>query len=157
VHFLERALALVMNSIERAVFLQTTPLFHRAATATLNALGALAREQWLEAGETVFRQNEPADCFYVVVEGSVRYECDGRQVGQRGPRAVLGLWSAFDGELRRYTACTQTAGRLLRVDYADFQDLVLDNQDLGAGVPAELTREIVAALTAVAGIAGERG
>jgi CRP-like cAMP-binding protein len=130
------------TALGKAVFLQTTAVFHQAPTETINALGAMAREVAVPAGAVIFRQEEPADAFYVVVAGRVRQERNGVVVRWRAPREVFGLWSAFDGLPRCSAAVAPMPADLLRVAYADLQDLLLGNVCLGLGLHTVLAQEI---------------
>ena len=49
-----------------------SPLFKGAGTAKLEAALEIARRSNLSRGEFFFHQGEPADSFYVIVEGQVR-------------------------------------------------------------------------------------
>lgn len=132
----------MMTLLEKAIFLQGTDVFHDAPTESLSAIGAIAREVDPGDGEVIFRENEAGDAFYAVVTGRVRRVRGGEEIRVRGPGEVFGLWSVFDGELQAETAVAAKDVRLLRVSYADFQDLVLESMDLGREIYRVLAREI---------------
>ena len=138
----------MMTPLEKAIFLQGTDVFHDAPTESLSALRAIAREVELGDGEVIFRENEAADAFYAVVAGRVRQVRGGEAIRVCGPGEVFGLWSVFDGELQAETAVAAGEVRLLRISYADFQDLVLESMDLGREIYRVLAREIEAVIDA---------
>jgi len=132
----------MMTPLEKGIFLQGTALFHDAPSETLNAIGAIAREIEASVGEVVFAENDPADAFYVLIEGRVRYLRGEEEVRIREAGELFGLWSVFDGELRLVTAVAIDEARLLKVAYDDFQDLILESMDLGRGIYRVLAAEI---------------
>ena len=139
-----------MTTLEKAVFLQTTAVFHHAQTEALNTLGSMADEMHLSDGQVLFAENEPAEAFYVVTAGALRYQSRGETVRRRGVGEVSGFWSVYDGDLRRVTATGDGEARLLRVWYADFRDIILDGVGPGRGVQQVLAREIENLVTAEA-------
>jgi CRP/FNR family transcriptional regulator, dissimilatory nitrate respiration regulator len=132
----------MMTPLEKGIFLQGTALFHDAPSETLNAIGAIAREVEASAGEVIFAANDPADAFYALIAGRVRYLRGEQEIRIREPGELFGLWSVFDGELRLVTAVATEEARLLRVAYDDFQDLILESMDLGRSVYRVLAAEI---------------
>ncbi len=132
----------MMTQLEKGIFLQGTDVFHDAPSETLNAIGAIAREVEMDAGEVIFAANDPADAFYALIAGRVRYLRGEEEIRIRKAGELFGLWSAFDGELRLVTAVAAEETRLLRVAYDDFQDLILESMDLGRGIYRVLAAEI---------------
>lgn len=132
----------MMTTLEKAIFLQGTDIFHDAPSESLSAIGAISREVEPGDGEIIFREDEAADAFYAVVSGRVEQARRGKVVRIRGPGEVFGLWSVFDGELRSETVVATRDVRLLKVSYADFQDLVLESMNLGWEICRVLAREI---------------
>lgn len=131
-----------MTLLEKAIFLQGTDLFHGTPSDTLTAIGAISRETDCAAGRTLFSEADPADAFYVLVSGKMRYQRDGNDMRIREPGEILGIWSLFDGDLRMFTATALEDARLLRIAYDDFRDLVLDSMDLGRDIHRVLAGEI---------------
>ncbi|MBT4498305.1 MAG: Crp/Fnr family transcriptional regulator [Gemmatimonadetes bacterium] len=132
----------MMTQLEKGIFLQGTDFFHDAPSETLNAIGVIAREIGVVAGEAIFAENDPADAFYALIAGRVRYLRGGEEIRIREAGELFGLWSVFDGELRLVTAVAVEEARLLKVAYDDFQDLILESMDLGQGIYRVLAAEI---------------
>lgn len=61
--------------------IRAVPIFAALPPSMLEALARSAVRVELEAGETVFRQGEPGDDFFVVVDGEVEFSIDGGVVG----------------------------------------------------------------------------
>ena len=113
------------------------PLFAGVPEARLSAAFARAIELPLRAGQAVIRQGDPADRFYIILEGALEVS---QQASPDGPALVLrklGTDEVF-GEIgllrsapRSATVTAQSDGRLLAMDAADFLDLVRSGADLG--------------------------
>ena len=95
-------------------------------------LAALARAQLFGAGETVIRQGEPGETFYVVVSGEVSVRTDGAlgEVARLRRGDFFGEMSLLTGEPRAATvvACQDTT--LLRVDRTPFAEILKAHEDL---------------------------
>lgn len=105
------------------------PLFTGVPPARLErALGRLV-ERKVAAGETIVRQGEPADAFYIVRSGEVvvsRSEgADAeREVRRLGPDTVFGELGLLRGGVRTATVSAVTETSLLVLGAADFLHLV---------------------------------
>ena len=64
--------------LEKILLLKGVDIFADCSVDDLSALAAIARERRLEPGEAAYRVGEPGDTLYVVVEGTIRIEKDGR-------------------------------------------------------------------------------
>ena len=53
--------------------------------------------QWVEAGELVMSEGEPANCFGVLLRGGLQAAAGGRSLGAMRPGAVLGALAPFHG------------------------------------------------------------
>jgi MFS family permease len=89
-------------------------------------------------GEVIVRQGEPADRFYVILDGTfaVRQDHDGssRELRRMGPDEVFGEIGLLSRVPRTATVTAVDGGRLLAIDGADFLDLVA----AGPGVSSRL-------------------
>ena len=124
----------VVAAADRAASL---PLFAGVPEAYLSAAFARAIELPLRAGQTVLRQGDPADRFYIVLEGVLEVS---QQASPDGPPLVLRKLGADEvfGEIgllrsapRSATVIARSEGRLLAMDAADFLQLVRTGADLG--------------------------
>lgn len=60
-----------MTDTELVELLSTQPFFTGMPKAHLELIVPCAREVWFAAGEHLFRQDRPANCFYILLEGKV--------------------------------------------------------------------------------------
>ena len=89
-------------------------------------------------GEVIIRQGDPADRFYVILDGifAVGQEQGGstRELRRIGPDEVFGEIGLLSGIPRTATVTAIDGGRVLAIDGADFLDLVAS----GPGVSSRL-------------------
>jgi len=111
------------------------PLFTGVPSARLEAALARVREVTVSAGQTVVRQGDPADRFYMIESGTFvvtqRSTPSGPETVLRrlGADEVFGELGLLRGSPRSATVTAETDGTLLALDAADFLELV------GAGGP----------------------
>ncbi len=82
------------------------------------------RFQTFAKDDLVFREGEPGDTMYVVIEGVVDLEVKGRTVETLGPGGVLGEMTMIDGSPRSATAIVREAAKLVPIDQRRFKFLV---------------------------------
>lgn len=66
----------------------------------------------LDAGRTLTRQGEPGDELYLLLDGVLAVEVDGKELAELGPGAVLGERAVLEGGLRTSTLSTVTKVRV---------------------------------------------
>jgi CRP-like cAMP-binding protein len=74
--------------------------------------------------EEIFREGEPGDTMFVVLEGTVKLLVKGRVMEALGPGGVLGEMTMIDGSPRSATAIARTDARLVPIDQRRFKFLV---------------------------------
>jgi CRP-like cAMP-binding protein len=66
----------------------------------------------LAAGDTLTRQGEPGDELFLVLDGVLSVDVDGRELAQVGPGAVLGERALLEGGRRTSTLTAVTPVRV---------------------------------------------
>ncbi|MGB3713109.1 MAG: Crp/Fnr family transcriptional regulator [Candidatus Promineifilaceae bacterium] len=112
-----------------------SPLFKGAETAELEAALAVARRSKLERGEFFFHQGEPAEHFYVIIEGQVRLSqltAEGHQViiHFMGPGDGMGIIVALSGTPFPLSAEAVTDCYALKWDYDTTIELMANSPKL---------------------------
>ena len=69
-----------------------------------------------EPGDVVTQQGEPVEGLFVVLDGMLSVEVDGREVGDVGPGAVIGERAALEGGTRTATLRAITPVKAAVVD-----------------------------------------
>lgn len=127
--------------------IKSTPLFGAMASQTAQALVGNATPRQYEKGSTLFLQGEPADAFYIVLDGWVkiyRTTPDGLEVvlhvftgGETFAEAAIFLGG-------RYPASGETVApsRLLRVDGAAFRARIEERPALAMSMLASASYQL---------------
>jgi phosphoserine phosphatase RsbU/P len=121
------------------------PLFASLPHDAVHNLEATLSQVELPAGELVFREGEPGDCFYILLEGEVEiikaHGLEGaRRLAIRGSGEFIGEMGLLvkDG-LRTATVISRTPVNLLRVTQEDFNRLLQQWPDLAREMLRELS------------------
>jgi CRP-like cAMP-binding protein len=81
----------------------------------------------LSAGEILFREGDPADAMFVLLDGSINVTVGGKvvEIARRG--AVLGEMALIDHSLRGATLTAAEPSTLAKIDERRFQRLIQQN------------------------------
>jgi len=113
------------------------PVFGGIPEARLVAAFARSHELDVAAGDVVIRQGDPADRFYLILDGSfevTQAAAPGTAptlLRQMGPNEVFGEIGLLRSSPRTATVTAGTAARLLALDAPDFLELVRTGAELG--------------------------
>jgi len=124
----------MLTIIEKVIFLQNVEVFTDVPTEDLAYLAAITEEVSFKAGEDIYKEDEPSDALYLVLEGKVRLHREGREIMIADEKKAFGTWALFDEAPRVVTASPLTDCRLLRIDREDFFDLLADHIQITQGV-----------------------
>lgn len=91
----------------------------RQLSATIMRSGTAPERVAVEPGGTLVEQGDPGDRLYLLLDGVLVVEVDGRQVAEVGPGAVLGERAVLEGGRRTATLRAATPCRVAVVDAAD--------------------------------------
>ena len=75
-------------------------------------------------GDTIFREGDPGDALYVVVDGSVELTANGQWVETLGPGGIMGEMALIDQGPRAATAVALTPCGLARIPEKRFLFMV---------------------------------
>jgi CRP-like cAMP-binding protein len=103
--------------------LRGVPLFADLDERSLQAVALLAREVVFKAGDAVMLEGETGDEFYVIVDGTVRIERDGRAVRSMTQGGFLGEIALLEQRPRTATATATTDVRALEIRSHEFERL----------------------------------
>ena len=132
----------MLSTIEKVLILKSVSMFGQTPDNVLADVANLIEECEVSAGETIFRQGEPGDSLYVVIEGRVKVHIGDQELNQLGERDVFGEMALLDPEprLASVTALEQT--RLFRLDQAPFYELLAERPEIAGGIIRVLTRHL---------------
>ncbi|MFT4628668.1 MAG: serine/threonine protein phosphatase PrpC [Myxococcota bacterium] len=116
----------------------------------------------VDAGEVMVSQGDPADTFWMIVEGVARVEAGDVHLTDLGPGAHFGEFALLPGSSRTASVVAATPMILLTLARRDFEALIRNRPDIGARVTLgllgsvtgrlkDLTQRIQAAQRALSG------
>ena len=133
---------------EPARVLSRVPLFAGLDRVTLAKLTAHFERARFRAGEVVFREGDPGDAFYVVLDGTFSDYLDSADVGvdrrlaTRGPGATFGDIALLSNRPRSTTVRAEMAGEVLRLERGRFLGLVAQEPAVALAIAAKLSERV---------------
>jgi CRP-like cAMP-binding protein len=127
---------------EKLALLKTIPMFAASTDREIERLGMLAEEVDLPAGRVLFNQGDTAAELFVVVNGTVRVERDGRVLAERGPGEFFGEIALVSEGSRTATATCMTDCRLFILGRREFHSLMDEFPELKMRVLETLAQRI---------------
>ncbi len=88
---------------------------------TARGIGAMVR---FPAGATLFREGDPADHMYILLNGSIDMKRKDKVIESIGPGEALGIVAIIDGKPRSATAVAVTDVELALIDRKNFRFMV---------------------------------
>jgi voltage-gated potassium channel len=122
--------------------LRRTPLFENLSRRDLAQVAKVVVEQELEAGSVLMREGEPADRFYVILDGEIDVRKRGRRVAELGAGSFVGEIALLSRSPRTATVTATTAVRALMLTGDDFIDLLDSIPELWLKVARALAERI---------------
>ena len=116
--------------------LRPLPLFTALTGDELGKIAELCESKNFESGEYIFREGEPGNRLYIIVEGGVRISREIPGAGEealavlkRG--AMFGEMAVFDRSERSTDAISHGGTTVLTISRSEFEMLLEFNRDLG--------------------------
>ena len=104
--------------------LRRVPLFTQCKAEPLDLISRLADEVDVASGYTLMRQGDIAREFFLIVDGKVRIERDGKTLKTLGPGDYLGEVALLSESPRTATAVTEGPTKLLVITHQGFNSLL---------------------------------
>jgi CRP-like cAMP-binding protein len=132
----------MFTTVEKVLLLQEVDILKESSTEDLAYIAAITEEVFFQAGESIYKEGEAADCMYVVNMGQVKLHKDGREVMIAGAKDAFGTWALFDDEPRITSATTLEDTNLLRIDRDEFYELLADHTQITQNVLKTLSTRL---------------
>lgn len=113
-----------LTTIEKVIFLKSVDIFEHATVEQLGRIAGLTEEVHFEPGETIFREGEPGDAFYLLLSGRVSIEKNGNALREMKEREAFGTLEILDFHPRGVTAKTVDQVHALKLNGQEFHDLL---------------------------------
>lgn len=121
---------MALTVVEKALQLRSVDVLQLASTEDLAAVARIAEEVVLEQGTEIYREGDPPDALFVVVEGQVRLHRGDEEIAVLEAGEAFGTWALFDESARVSSATTIERSRLLRIEREEFLALLADRADI---------------------------
>jgi CRP-like cAMP-binding protein len=123
----------MLTTIEKVLLLQGVGSFGETETENLARIAAIATEIRFAKGETIFKEGDPVDAVYIVVEGTVLIRMGSNELFIKEKEA-FGWGDMFEKECRRATAVASSPVMALTIEREAFLDLLADHFDIVRGM-----------------------
>jgi len=118
------------------------PVFSALRGRDLERVGQLADEIDVPAGKVLMRQGDTGQEFFIVVDGTLRVERDGKAIAERGPGAFVGEIALVDEAPRSATVTCETPCRLLVIGHREFHALLHEQREIERAVLVALADRV---------------
>jgi CRP-like cAMP-binding protein len=132
----------MFTTIEKVIFLQNIDIFSDVPSDQLASLATISEEISKSKDDLIFREGDPPDALYFILEGEVRMHRDDQEITVLASKEAFGTWALFDDEPRVAQATAVVDTKLLRIDREDFYDLLADNVEVTRSVLKTMARRL---------------
>lgn len=109
---------------EKLELLKRSPFLAGLSRKDLEEVGRLADEIDVKAGQVLLRQGSVGREFFVILDGSIRLDRDGKTIRTLGAGDFLGDIALVTERPRTATATAETDSRLLVLGHREFHSLM---------------------------------
>ncbi|MBN1285905.1 MAG: HEAT repeat domain-containing protein [Anaerolineae bacterium] len=107
--------AVMLSTIEKVIFLKKVPFFQGMKIDHLKVLASICEEQMFTEDKEIFHQGDPGGALYVVVNGRVGIEREGKRKGSTVRVATVGVSDSF-GEITLFDGSPRNASAIALQD-----------------------------------------
>jgi CRP-like cAMP-binding protein len=126
--------------------LRKIPMFHDVETAKLRLFALSGQRMVYEAGDVIFRQGEPSEALYIILEGAIdviRETGAGRvRLAQIGEGNMFGETGVLCDQNRTATIQAASHVTVLQIDRHTFNEVARDVPQLSLAIAKELARRL---------------
>lgn len=132
----------MLTTIEKVLLLHGVDIFLDTETEHLAKVAAIAEEVRFTPGTVIFREGEPSDALYVILEGTVSLRKDGMEKTVVREKETFGMWALLDESPRLVTAVAMAETRTLKIEREYFYDVLASHFDIVRGILKCLVRMV---------------
>ena len=122
--------------------LARVPLFKDLTKRDLQFLASRVDEVSLKSGQTVIREGQPTDAFFIVVTGNVDVTRQGKPAARLGPGEFFGEIGMLDNGPATATVVTDGPVDAMVLSHAQFRDAIKGNESLALQVIAAMAQRL---------------
>ncbi|MFC2172277.1 cyclic nucleotide-binding domain-containing protein [Acidobacteriota bacterium] len=131
-----------MLTVQKLAFLSRIELFSGMSSKELGHIAAIAEEIVYPARTEIFREGDYGDYMLLVVEGEVKIHHGDKELMICQKNDYFGEMTLLDGEPRSASASTLTDCLMLRVNQANFHDILSGNFEAVLAIMRTLTQRL---------------
>jgi len=134
--------------MSQTILFKKVPLLSNLPRNELDYLAATLQVVNLESGEVLFREGEPGESLFIILEGQLEVLLalgtpDERQLGAFGPGEFIGEMSLLiPGRARTASIRATQASRLWKMTHSDFDGLLIRQPKLAYTIVQTLTKRL---------------
>jgi CRP-like cAMP-binding protein len=113
-----------MTTSDRSEVLRSLPIFAGCSDKDLHRIAGIVHEVFVDEGDSLVRENEPAAMSYVIVSGDATVSAQGVVINELHAGDLCGEMAILDDEPRCATVTARSPLRALGIPSKDFAALV---------------------------------
>ena len=114
----------MLTAIEKVAYLQDIEWFKNTDTQNLLLIAVIAQEIYFEANAVIYQSGEPAEAFFLVIDGEIQLENANGQVQAVQYLDSFGMLDLLNNEAHAYTAKAFTNCLLLKIERDNFWSIL---------------------------------
>jgi len=96
----------------------------------------------LPKGAVIFRELDPADYMYILLEGEVELTLRGEPLAAELPGGVIGEMAMINNSTRSATASTLSPSKMARINLTQFKRIISENPDFALHLMAVMANRL---------------
>jgi CRP/FNR family transcriptional regulator, cyclic AMP receptor protein len=122
--------------------LSHVPLFKGLSKRDLEFLASRIDEVTLKPDQTVIREGQPTDAFFILISGNVKVTRSGKPAARLGPGEFFGEIGMLDQGPATATVITDSPVDAMVLSHAQFRDAIKGNDGLAMQVIAAMAQRL---------------
>ena len=132
----------MFSILEKTMLLKTVDLFQDIPGELLSQISQISKASDYEKGEVIFNEGDYGDSMFIVIEGEVSIQKNGKSIALLDKGSSLGEMALLDNETRSADATAKKDSVLLKINQDVFYELMESNADIMKQIIKLLTSRI---------------
>jgi len=131
-----------LSLLEKVAFLKSVDILSQIPTEALAQMAETGREMHYDAGDSIFREGEPNQGAFLVVDGLVEIRRGRALDSVRGPGLGFGELALAEGEPHAFSAIAIKHTHLLNLSNEDFFETMLEYPEVGLAMVRTMAKRV---------------
>ncbi len=132
----------MLTTVEKVMILRNVELFREIPGEVLSDIAFFVEEVRYEKGDYVVTEGDVGTELFIVVEGALNVVEGNQNVGELTEGSCFGEMAIIDSYRVEASVVVESSARLIRISKNDFQDILVQREEVALGVIRELCRRI---------------